>query len=456
MWPADKTFILSLQKGCLQFGVKQGNSWLEDAFFDMRIENDLQSLALGLESLLKWWHANQIAVATTKQRFRCPGLRIVLGCGWFDGVVLPWSPGLHRRSDLQSYANEFLLSSGVDVREGDAICVADAGYREQIWSVTYPGELLQVLGDFAGNLGAEIEYVAPIAAVLAQSHKALRKTQGILILNEGNALSAWRFDRGEVALLSDSLLTATGGMSAPISPVSFIDRLKLRERACFEQGIIYYFDMVSGGPLPDLDGRAECLPETEFLGQKEIASALLIAAVLEWAPSTSPIQHAGRLRMRHLYSAAFVLALVFVLSVKLVHVQGEMQDSIELLQSAMSQKAVRPIEVLSKEDVLRVQAVNVAIDELNLPVATLLRAIQPPKDIRVAVLGVAFSPERRASEGALLKLNAEARTGEEMVRYAAYIAERKPFYEAHLLHHEIAETDEVKPYRFRVEARWRN
>ena len=83
------------------------------------------------------------------------------------------------------------------------------------------------------------------------------------------------------------------------------------------------------------------------------------------------------------------------------------------------------------EELARIRAVNAAIREINLPIAPVLRALQPPRDIRVALLGIVVEPANasgRSAEGAnaALKLNAESASGAEMARYVGYLAERAP------------------------------
>ena len=99
---------------------------------------------------------------------------------------------------------------------------------------------------------------------------------------------------------------------------------------------------------------------------------------------------------------------------------------------------------------------STAIRELNLPISAILHALQPPQDIRVAVLGLETT---NASSGAAgqptsVKIMAEARTGADMARYVAFVAERKPFIAAYLTQHEINTSVPEQPYRFTVEALW--
>jgi hypothetical protein len=113
----------------------------------------------------------------------------------------------------------------------------------------------------------------------------------------------------------------------------------------------------------------------------------------------------------------------------------------------------------SADELARIAAINSAVISLNLPFAELLAALQPPRDIRVGLLGIDLlaqgSTAASVNTGTALKLNAEAASGAEMTRYVAFIADRRPFVAAYLVNHEVVAADPARPYRFTVEATWR-
>jgi hypothetical protein len=55
-----------------------------------------------------------------------------------------------------------------------------------------------------------------------------------------------------------------------------------------------------------------------------------------------------------------------------------------------------------------------------------------------------------------VKISAQARSGADMARYVAYVAQRRPFGSAYLVRHEIATEAPDRPYRFTVEAQWKD
>ena len=120
----------------------------------------------------------------------------------------------------------------------------------------------------------------------------------------------------------------------------------------------------------------------------------------------------------------------------------------------------------------QVQAVGDAVRQLNLPVARLIKTIQPPGDIRVALLALDLSgqqapdgaapaetPARSMPSGAL-KIAGEAETAPDMINYLAFLNQQPMFRSVYLVKHEISTTPAAdgnaeRPYHFQLEAQWR-
>ena len=110
---------------------------------------------------------------------------------------------------------------------------------------------------------------------------------------------------------------------------------------------------------------------------------------------------------------------------------------------------------LTREQERRTAAINAAVAELNVPLPQLMRALQAPKDIRVALLGLELGT---AAEGGrhVLKVGAEAPTSTDMTQYVAYLDERKPFSRAYLTRHEVPDAASgPASFRFVVEVEWK-
>lgn len=110
-----------------------------------------------------------------------------------------------------------------------------------------------------------------------------------------------------------------------------------------------------------------------------------------------------------------------------------------------------------------------AVRQLNLPVTRLVKTVQAPADIHVALLGMDLNgkPEDGAGSGSGsanpagsaaggLKIAAEAETAGDMMRYVAYLNEQALFTSVYLVKHELNGAGANRPYRFQLEAQWQD
>lgn len=117
----------------------------------------------------------------------------------------------------------------------------------------------------------------------------------------------------------------------------------------------------------------------------------------------------------------------------------------------------------------RARVIGEAVRQLNLPVATLFKTLQPPKDVRVALLGVDLNAKAGAISGTVgaagaagsagaagvLKIQAEAPDAAQMMAYVAFLDEQPLFKSVYLIKHEVSAASGVAAYRFLLEAQWR-
>lgn len=105
------------------------------------------------------------------------------------------------------------------------------------------------------------------------------------------------------------------------------------------------------------------------------------------------------------------------------------------------------------------KAVAEAVRQLNLPVARLLKTLQAPGDLHVALLGLDLNGQPVQEAGALasgsLKIAAEAETARDMLSYLAFLNQQPMFRSVYLVKHELAGGAAGQAYRFQLEAQWR-
>lgn len=99
----------------------------------------------------------------------------------------------------------------------------------------------------------------------------------------------------------------------------------------------------------------------------------------------------------------------------------------------------------------RVRAINRAVGKLNLPWANLFAAIEAAKPETVALLSLEPDAGKRT-----LKITAETRRSADMLGFVDRLAKRGEFAGVALQKHEISDQDPNRPYRFQLEARWRD
>ncbi len=110
---------------------------------------------------------------------------------------------------------------------------------------------------------------------------------------------------------------------------------------------------------------------------------------------------------------------------------------------------------------LQLKVVGDAVRQLNLPITRLIKTVQPPRDVRVALLGLDLNgqagqdgPDNANGSGGL-KISAEGETAQDMINYLAFLNQQPLFKSVYLVKHEMSVTAPDHPYRFQLEAQWR-
>lgn len=142
------------------------------------------------------------------------------------------------------------------------------------------------------------------------------------------------------------------------------------------------------------------------------------------------------------------------------------QQAVSRLESQLAQARPRPItrpaRAPAEQRALeqQVKAVAAAVRQLNLPVARLVKTVQPPRDVRVALLALDLNSQPAADAGAsttpagALKIAAEAETMQDMINYLAFLNQQPLFQSVYLVKHEMNVNAPDHPYRFQMEAQW--
>ena len=108
-----------------------------------------------------------------------------------------------------------------------------------------------------------------------------------------------------------------------------------------------------------------------------------------------------------------------------------------------------------RERDIELKQVAAAVRQLNLPVTRLVRTVQPPRDVRIALLGLDLNAQQGQDGASALKIAAEAETPQDMLNYLAFLNQQPMFSSVYLLKHEMHANAPEHPYRFQLEAQWR-
>ncbi|MES2742567.1 MAG: hypothetical protein V4754_16710 [Pseudomonadota bacterium] len=162
--------------------------------------------------------------------------------------------------------------------------------------------------------------------------------------------------------------------------------------------------------------------------------------------------------------AAGVLTLLPAALHWLTQAQGAHQLEQQLARLERRPPARAPLGATQQRDQdMQLKAVGDAVRQLNLPVTRLIKTVQPPRDARVALLGLDLNgqpgqdgPSDGNGNGAGgLKIAAEGETAQDMIDYLAFLNQQPLFKTVYLVKHEMRANAPNHPYRFQLEAQWR-
>jgi hypothetical protein len=374
-------------------------------------------------------------------------------------LEVPWSRELQRPDSAAGYAQAQLSEAGFSLEGPDPVRLDDGPFGQPRLAVSYPGVLLDALQQLAANVGGRLVSVLPVGLAAWSSAKAQPhfKRQVFGVMGEDAVLlgrverSAWpaRARLGDVTVRTVHS-TATETLSQEWR------RLQLRQPHLAPQA----------APLPVLDLTPDATPGAE----PEPALDLIRWPAAPEHPSVTPglqlaaqgpglqlpfdaIPPKAHTTALQWLTLAGLTTLIMLASLDGMQTRAQHQDVAARLsrQQHATQAPPKP-KPLNRIELARLEAVDAAIRQLNQPTAALLHALQPPRDIDVAILTI---ETQGTAAVPVLKIEAQAPSPTDMAHYVSYVSTRWPMAEAHLTRHEVDASLPGQPYRFNVEARWR-
>lgn len=455
MWPADRVvegalhIFIGVQR--VECGVRVDGRWSPESLSEERIGEGREGLVEAMSAIASRLHA--VHDKSHGPRPPITSVHVLVADNWLPVAGIPWSTALARPRDADAFIRGQLAAAGYEVAAADVVRIEDSAFGHPRVAVAYPAPLVEQLTRLAHDLGARVASVLPLSVAAwawtprvsaGRVHALAVQDEGLLLLAQGSAHLTEVTVRA--AVVAESPETDT---DLPLRELWQREQLRDPQLARAERlPVLRLAASISQGQAVE---HPLALVELPPQAADETASARLQFAALcaQRRSAIDAIPQSPRMTNARWAMAGVAMALAGAMLTYAAMANQQVRLLDQQLAAVPKQAGLAPRATSwSREELARVQAVNGAIRELNLPIAALLRSLQPPRDIRVAVLSIDAS---NAQAGGV-KIVAEARTAAEMARYVGFVADRKPFAAAYLTRHEIVETTQEKPYRFTVEA----
>ncbi|MES2740711.1 MAG: hypothetical protein V4754_07135 [Pseudomonadota bacterium] len=442
--------LVALGGARLTCGIWDGAGWREGSVrgVDLDGADSLSAMLAQLAVLLQ--DAHQAWSAPPSE------MGVVVAEQWLAVAGMPWSDGVARAGRAAAHARAELIEAGFAIEPADTVKLDDAPHGAPRLAVAYPAALLLALEQQAATLQLRLVSVLPLAlAAWAQVRRQPGPAPRALALRDRRHMVLARSAGAGQSYLSDLTvrLHACPPAQADVALAQLWQRLCLRDPLLADdaQVPLYDLDATPGAPPP----APFCVPASKAVLSADVEPSLQLALRASTLRSSVDAMAARPRRSAPRMVAVAAVLLLAVLVVDQANIARQRVRELGARLEAGRPKAAAPARALvwNAEEAARVRAVNGAIGELNLPLAPIMRALEPPRDLQVALLSMETAGAA-GGKSASVKISAEARSSAEMARYVAYVAGRKPFVAAYLLGHEIDESAVERPYRFTLEAVW--
>lgn len=411
-----------------------------------------------LSSLLRQLHAALQRLQNMSVLPAIDNVRVVVADNRLALVGVPWSPSLKSADGAETYARNQLLEAGFSSGADDLLRLDDAPFGAPRLVVSYPSSLLSACQEAANHLQARLVSLLPLSLVawLVARRSGEKRNKALAVVDDALLIVARNNNTTDSnpSEVTVRLRSAKPGI-ADQELLDIWQRLSLREPQLAALKMVPLLDLrrSSGAQLPV----AKPFEALDFSGEgwiKEVSPCLCLCAGLTTFPVVlDAISPGGGSSWQRWLAFGAAALLAAGACFELLQSNAAFNSALTQLNVATSVTLPPPSQTAwSRDEIAQVQAVNIAVRELNMPIAPLLRALEPPRDIGVAVLSVEMGAA--LAQASSVKIVAEAKSSADMPRYVAFVAERRPFTGAYLVRHEIDENNPESRYRFTVEALW--
>jgi len=404
-------------------------------------------------------------------------LRVLVSDQWVPSASVPWNAAQYRAAAAVAAARSELREAGHEVSSGDLLRLDDAPLRQPRLAVCYPASLLEHVNRLAAGLKTRPHSITTLSALAWRGNDAPGQTPAhservLAILEPGDASARQvilvRGQRASACIdevvirpLHSDGTARPAARELATSVAAIVQRLgwnAVPSPSSPEVATLFSVtDLAPNDPLGGASGPMAwwVLPQ----GRRDLAAAHALDAVAR----------AARPSAAKLLLLACVLGGIGFSGVALWRNEARLQEALATATAARRAAVVPEAPPPSAEQAKRIAAVNAVVSELNIPLPRLLRALQPPKDIRVGLLGLELVAGRERGAGPgdarvlrpTLKVHAEAPASTDMTRYVAFLSDRKPLNHAYLVRHEVPDNaaqggNAQATFRFTVEVAWKD
>jgi hypothetical protein len=392
-------------------------------------------------------------------------LSVCVSARWLGHTELPWSLSWLSKQREQVAARQYLEAAGYDCHPEDLIAVDDAPWGDTRLVVQWPAAVTSAIRTLVGTWrprSVQISSAAVLAWIDSSSPDAEHVPPVVVQERVGQDLLLTLIRGGGVRPQEvlvrpcprlDGSLGAGQAVGADESDRTDAERIRgLPDVAQVATGIARRAGWISEANKNDQSGAWSPLT-------LELSGAVPPRSALATDLPVPTHRFVWRDELRHKTSWAIAALLLF--SVIALLSSARLHDLAQSAQLALQRQSAIPNAsqpfVPGRELEQKILAVNAAINDLNAPLTDLMRALVPPKDIAVGVLGIELVDGSSPAAPRRVKLLAESPSPADMTRYVAFLSGRRPFDAATLVRHEVADEgaqSASESYRFTVELQW--
>jgi hypothetical protein len=453
------TLYLVIGMNDIECGVFASAGWIESSLFRKGVNADqtadsttatLPSAILGITADLGNWIKNNPSLEINH-------LRVLVADSWLPSTSIPWSSSLIINENL---AKVFALNqfnyAGFNAEPTDTVKFLEHSYGKPALAIAYPRVLVDSINLLASTLKLKLTSILPVSIAAWHVAYANGNQAPVLGIYSDNLLIVSDFSHGLVEVKTRVLDENNHDYLSIIA--SEWGRIKLRAN---------HLTGVENLPLINLSRRDK---QTELTNRRiKLLNFLPILPNNNTSPSLSLAQKASSVATSADVIAqgralsplkwlviSVLLACINFFGVQIWRLNQQVDEINSSINSSLAVKHTTPLNnIWTKQELEQVRAINATIRQLNLPFATFMDALQPPRDIRVAILSLDIdAKDEAAAKISHIKIVAEAKTAGEMANYVSFLSHRKIFKGVFLVNHEIVETIPEHPYKFNIELLW--